>query len=91
MNILLLTLFLYIAHQQPILKTGGRYTICSLKRDEGNPFETRTKATVIITAMKRGYVQYCWASDYKNKDKPLLSRSEKEFIELIKNCNAATR
>jgi hypothetical protein len=92
MKILLIFFWALAFHQkQAPLRVGAKYTICSLKIDEGNPFERRTRATVIITAMKKGYVQYCWASDYKEHDKPLFSRSEKEFHELIKNCDGTTR
>jgi hypothetical protein len=92
MKILLICFWFLAFHQKQFtLRVGTKYTICSLKIDEGNPFETRTRATVIITAMKKGYVQYCWASDYKKNDKPLFSRSEKEFYELIKNCDGTNR
>lgn len=67
------------------LKIGSRYTLCGPKED--NPFEEQAKAVVIITAIKKGYVQYCWAHDYKKPGIVFFSRSEKEFIDLIKACN----
>lgn len=89
MKILLIFLWFLSVHQKQVtLCVGCKYKICSIKIDEGNPFETRARATVAITAIRQGYVQYCWASDYKRKNNKLFfSRSEKEFIELIKNCN----
>lgn len=87
-KLLIFLLWVSVQQKQLKLRVGGKYIICSVKIDEGSPFEKRTRATVIITAMKQGYVQYCYASDYKRMDNNLFfSRSEKEFIELIKNCN----
>lgn len=67
------------------LSIGATYKICG--PNENNPFEKQAKATVIITDMKRGYVQYCWDYEYTSLDRTLFSRSEKEFIEYINNCN----
>jgi hypothetical protein len=89
MKMLIYILFipLLCSLQQPGIKLciGKKYKICGPKED--NPFEKQAKATVIITAIKKGYVQYCWAHEYKNPNRRLFSRSESEFIDQIKMCN----
>ena len=71
------------------LTVGDTYKICG--PNDNNPFEKQAKATVIITDIKKGYVQYCWDYEYSSPDRTLFNRREKEFIEQINNCNGTTR
>jgi hypothetical protein len=70
------------------LAIGSTYKICG--PNNNNPFEKQAKATVIITDMKQGYVQYCWDYEYDRTDRTLFNRSVKEFIDQINQCNNAT-
>lgn len=84
--ILLATMLCSAIEHPPIkLCVGKKYKICGPKED--SPFEKQARATVIITAMKQGYVQYCWDYEYNSRHRTLFSRSEKEFIEQLKLCN----
>ncbi len=65
------------------LKIGKTYVIYGYKSK--NPFEKQAKATVKITRIKQGYVEYCWHYEYKNKNNTRFSRTCDEFIESINN------
>lgn len=82
-----LLLFSCTNEREPVkcrLTVGATYKICG--PHEKNPFEKQGKATVIITDMKNGYVQYCWNYEVNDAERTLFSRSEKEFIEQINLC-----
>ena len=64
------------------LKIGKTYIIYGYKSK--NPFEKQSKATVKITRMKEGYVEYCWHYEYQHKNKTTFSRTCEEFIESLK-------
>jgi hypothetical protein len=94
MRYLLIFLFLFsctnVKEQEPVkykLAVGATYKICGAKNN--NPFEKQPKATVIITDIKQGYVQYCWDYEYDSPERQLFSRSEQEFVEQINQCNNA--
>lgn len=64
---------------------GKTYTLySSLGHPDGNPFDPQTIATVIIVNKKNGYVQYCWANEYKDSNRTLFSRSCEDFVSYLK-------
>jgi len=63
------------------LRIGHKYTLLGYKPK--SPFEKRPKATVRITRIKEGWIEYCWHYEYDRKDKTLFSRNCEEFLEMV--------
>jgi len=72
-------------YMQPI-EVGANYTICCCRLESGNPFTKIDTATVIVTAMKHGWVQYVWDFDIDNPKAAKFSRSVEDFNDLINQC-----
>ncbi len=66
---------------------GDQYILCpNLPPEYEDPFNPTKPAHVVVLARKEGWVKYCWIQDLHETLRPEFTRTDAEFIALVKAC-----